>query len=283
MIASIRHNISLVVSLAGMTAGLIVLIYGAIHLIGATVVFFTITNAPFDVPGFQVPAAMMILVQHAITALAGAALLYFAGKGFVQRWRAGPPADDTVIGKSSLSQSLALIIYGAGALYGGYGIVFGMGPLLDDYQLAINGDKTTARFVSMEPAPEIHWDVQRVHYQFTTRDGQQVDGYANKFSYPAKQMMDSGFAEVTYDPQNPERSEVDFSFSLQFALYFFGGQLIFVIIGIWGFAKNARALSDSPGMPPPISRVVPDQPRPAPVARPTVAGSVRKQFGRRGA
>ena len=283
MIASIRHNISLVVSLAGMAAGLIVLIYGAIPLVGATVVFVTIANAPFDVPGFQFPAALMILVQHAITALAGAALLYFAGKGFVQRWRAGPPADDTVIGKSSLSQSLALIIYGAGALYGAYGIVFGMGPLLDDYQLAINGDKTTARFVSMEPAPEIHWDVQRVHYQFTTRDGQQVDGYANKFSYPAKQMMDSGFAEVTYDPQSPERSEVDFSFSLQFALYFFGGQLIFVIIGIWGFAKNARALSDTPNMPPPIPRVVPDQPRPAPVVRPVAAGSARKQFGRRGA
>ena len=282
MIAAIRHNISLVVSLAGVGAGLIVFVYGAIHLVGATVVFITITNAVFEVPGFRVPAALMVLGQHAVTAVVGGVLIYFAGKGFVQRWRAGPPADDTVIGKSSLTQTLALIIYGAGALYGAYGIVFGMGPLLEDYHLAINGDKTTARFIAMEPAPEIHWDVQRVHYQFTTRDGQKVDGYANKFSYPAKQMMDSGFAEVTYDPQNPQRSEVDFSFSLQFALYFFGGQLIFVLIGIWGFAKNARALSDTPSLPPPTSRVMPNQPRPAAVVRPA-GGSMRKQFGRRGA
>lgn len=282
MIASIRHNISLVVSLAGLAAGLAVFAYGAVQLVGGIVVANLILSSPVPATGFQLPAAMMILGQHAITALVGAVLVYFAGKGFAQRWRAGPPADDTVIGKSSLTQGLALIIYGAGALYGAYGILFGMGPLLDDYQLAIHGDKTTARFIAMEPAPDIHWDVQRVHYQFKTRGGETVDGYANKFSYPAQQMMDSGFAEVTFDPQNPQRSEVDFHFSVQSALYFFGGQLIFVIIGIWGFAKNAQAMSGTTNPPPPAARFIPDEPRAIPAMR-APAGSVRKQFGRRGA
>jgi hypothetical protein len=280
MLSLFRHNISLLASLAILLAGLTVAAYGLVHFFGSTILYSMISAHPLaETQGFKSVAALMVIGQHGITVLAGLTLAHFAGRSFAGTWRAGPPDDDSVVGRSALSKSVAMLLYGAGALYGSYGIIFGMGPVLDDYQLAIHGDRTTAQIVRVEPAPDIHWDVQRVIYQFTTRDGQDVRGTWNAFSFPVRQAQERGWIEVTYNTQNPAHSEAEFSFSMQFALYFFGGQLLFVVIGIWGFAKNAAALTDRPPPPPEI------QPAPGPMRRgpvPPAAPARRAQFGRRG-
>lgn len=281
MISLVRHNISLLAHLVVILAGLAVSVYGLVHLVGGFMVYTALSANPLaEASGFQSFPAMMIVGQHGITALAGLALTFFSGRGFIRTWRAGPPDDETVVGKSPIGRSVALLIYGAGALYGSYGIIFGMGPLLDDYQLSTYGDTTTARIVSVEPAPEIHWDVQRLTYEFTTRDGATERGTTNLFSYPARLAQEQGFVEVTYNTQNPAHSEADFSFSLQFALYFFGGQLLFMLIGIWGFAKNANAMANRP--PPPRFQPVPPAPL-RPIAAQGPPPVRRAQFGRRGA
>lgn len=281
MLSLVRHNISLLASLVVALVGIVVAVYGLVQFGGALTILITINVHPLaDASGFKPVAAMMIVGQHGLTALAGIVLTYFATRSFIGSWRAGPPDDDTVVGRSPVSKAVALLIYGAGALYGSYGIIFGMGPLLDDYHLAIKGDRTTARIVASEPAPDIHWDVQRVTYEFVTRDGQTVRGTANAFSFPAQQMRERGWVEVTYDVEEPARSEVDFRFSMQFALYFFFGQLVFLVIGIWGFAKNASAMASLP----PADRAPPPGPvRPGMVVAQSPAAPRRATFGRRGA
>ena len=280
MISLIRHNISLLASAFIVLAGIAVAAYGLVHFFGSLAIYFAINSSPIaEMQGFKPLAALMIVAQHGVTGLAGLALAWFGGSSFVRTWRAGPPADETVVAGSVLGRSLGLLIYGASALYGSYGIIFGMGPLLDDYQLAIHGEKTTARIIQVEPATDIAWDVQRVTYVFTARNGQSVHGTWNSFSYPVRQAQERGWVEVTYNSQNPQHSRVEFEFSTQFALGFFGGQLLFVVIGIWGFAKNASAMAErSP--PDPETRLQPPPPRPA--SMPQQGTGRRAQFGRRG-
>jgi hypothetical protein len=276
MMSLFRHNISLLAHLAVILAGLAVTTYGLVHFAGSFMIYAALNAHPFaEASGFKAVPALMIVGQHGITALAGLALTFFAGRAFGRTWRAGPPDDETVVGKSPFGRSIGLLIYGAGALYGSYGIIFGMGPLLDDYHLSIHGDTTTAQIVNVEPAPDIHWDVQRLTYEFRTRDGTTERGTANLFSYPARLAEEKGWIEVTYNTTNPAHSEAEFKFSLQFVLYFFAGQLVFLLIGIWGFAKNASALANRPPPPPPVAvDAAPMQP---------MAGPVRRaQFGKRG-
>lgn len=261
-------------------AGTAVAAYGLVHFFGSLAIYAAINSNPIaELQGFKPLAALMIVAQHGVTGLAGLALAWFGGSSFVRTWRAGPPDDKTVVAGSVLGRSLALLIYGAGALYGSYGIIFGMGPLLDDYQLAIHGERTTARIIQVEPAPDIAWDVQRATYQFTARDGQRVEGTWNSFSYPVRQAQERGWVEVTYNSQNPQHSRAEFEFSTQFALGFFGGQLLFVVIGIWGFAKNASAMAERPPSDP-HTRVQPSSPPPASV--PQQGPGRRATFGRRG-
>jgi|GEM_PF-2297452 len=275
MISLLRHNVSLLASLVGVVAGLAVFAYAAVQFAGA-LYFYSVMSASslLVASGFKANAALMIVGQHAVVAALGGALVFFAGRSFIRTWRAGPPTDESAAGGSPVARLVGILLYGAGALYGSYGLIFGMGPLLDDYNLALQGDKTTARIVRVEPAPDIHWDVQRVHYTFKTQRGETVEGVANKFSYPATLAAEQGWVEVTYDPQDPRRNEADFSFSIQSALAFLGGQMVLVFLGIWGFAKNASA-SNNP--PPPAGMALPPPPAPMQQRIP------RTTFGRRGA
>lgn len=279
MMSLLRHNISLLAHLVVIVAGLAVAAYGLGHFFGSLAISIALNANPFaEASGFKPIAAGMVIGQHAITALAGLALAFFAGRGFGRTWRAGPPDDDTVVGRSAFARSAGLLIYGAGALYGSYGILFGMGPVLDDYQLSIHGDTTTAQIVSVEPAPDIHWDVQRLTYEFRTRDGATERGTVNLFSYPARLAQEKGWIEVTYNTENSAHSEAEFKFSMQFVLYFFAFQLVFLLIGIWGFAKHASAMANQP---PP--RSLPPANMPArPVAGTGPQPARRAQFGRRG-
>lgn len=280
MFSLLRHNISLLTSVFIVLAGTTVAAYGLVHFIGSLAIYVAINSNPIaELQGFKPLAALMIVAQHGVTGLAGLALTWFGGSSFVRTWRAGPPDDDTVVEKSPFGRTIGLLLYGAGALYGSYGVVFGMRPVLDDYQLSIHGDTTTAQIVSVEPAPDIHWDVQRLTYEFRTRDGTTERGTANLFSYPAQLAQQKGWIEVTYNTTNPAHSEAEFKFSVQFVLYFFAGQLVFLIIGIWGFAKNARAMSERPPSDR-APRVQPASLRPAPM--PPQGTGRRTQFGRRG-
>lgn len=275
MISLIRHNISLLVTLAVFLAGIGVLIYGAFQLVGSIGFSLSLATSP-SVNGVRWHAVILILAQHAITALVGLATVYFAGAGFLRRWRAGPPDDEEGVGKSPITKTIALVIYAAGAVYGAYGLIFGMGPLLEEYQLAISGDRAGARIIGTEPAPDIHWDAHTVRYQFQTQDGQTIVGTRNMFTYPAEQLLKRGTTEVTYDPTNPALNRIEFSFSLQSAIYFFGGQLVFLLVGIWGFAKNAQALGDAQPRPPVLDKAYSAAP---PVVDRNTA---RATFGRRG-
>ncbi|UJW87254.1 DUF3592 domain-containing protein [Devosia sp. SL43] len=281
MISLMRYCVSLALGTMGALAGLGVLAYGLVHFVGA--LFIATTMAGSDLPhsGFRGDMATLVVAQHLLPIMFGIAIVAVAVAFMLARIRAGLPDDEEGVGTTTPTRLLSLCIYSAGTLYGAYGLTFGIGPLVDDYRLAEQGRTVVAQILSAEPAPDIGPDIRRIHYQFLTEDGQIVTGTANQFEYTAPRTVKAGAAEVTYDPLDPSRSELDFSFSLQFALYFVAAQLVFLILGIWGFAKSAQALRDS--IPPPAAPTRPVRPpviSASPVAAPR--STARGQFGRRG-
>ena len=281
MISLMRYCVSLALGTMGALAGLGVLVYGLVYFVGALFAATTMAGADLPHSGFRGDMAALVVAQHLLPIIFGIAIIAVAVAFLLARIRAGLPNDDEGVGATTPTRLLSLCIYSAGTLYGAFGLTFGIGPLVDDYRLAAQGRTAIAQVLGAEPAPDIGPDIHRVHYQFVTSDGQTVTGTANQFVYTAPRTVKDGVAEVTYDPLDPSRSELDFSFSLQFALYFVAAQLVFVSLGIWGFAKSAQALRGSAAPPAAPTRPVrPAVVSPTPLAVPRSAA--REQFGRRG-
>jgi hypothetical protein len=280
MISLMRYCVSLILGTMGALAGLGVLVYGLVHFVGALFIATTIAGSTLPHSGFRGEMAALVVAQHLLPIVFGTAIIAVAVAFMLARIRAGLPGDEEGVSSTKPTRLLSMCIYSAGTLYGAYGLTFGITPLVDDYRLAEQGQTVVAQVLGAEPAPDIGPDIHRVLYQFVTADGQTVTGTANQFEYTAPRTVGAGVAEVTYDPLDPSRSELDFSFSLQFALYFVAAQLVFVILGIWGFAKSAQALR---GSPPPAAPTRQVRPAVIPVSPVAVSRSTAKgQFGRRG-
>jgi hypothetical protein len=277
MIHLIRHNISLGACLFAALAGLGIIVAGLFQAVGVVSMFGMLSKADQAGQGINWLFVWGLVSQHAIMVLLGAVLLYFSARGFVRRWKAGPPSEEEGVGKSATAKVFGLLLYGAGALYGAYGLIVGMEPLIGDVQLATGGDTVAARVIGIEPAPEIHWDLYRVKYQFRTKDGQAVQGVSNQFSYRASKMLEEGDVDVTYLVADPSVSKANFVFSIFDVFKFYGGQFVILLIGIWGFAKNLQGLTPSPGR-----RVAADEPELPRIASPPASSNGKRVFGRRG-
>ena len=245
MINTIRHNFSLFLCLLVTFAGVALLTFGLFNSYGA---YKMLDAVEFEQKmGLVVrwDVVSYIMAAHVLTATLGLILLIFATRAFIKTWKSGPPTESSVIGKTGFSRVIWLLIYGAGAVYGTYGLIFATGPFFRDAQLALQGDTVLAVVRSIEAAPEIHWDSYRVYYDFKTQTGEMVSGSNLHYSYRANRILSEGNVEVTYLVSDPNVQKMLFSFSPLGMLYFFSTQLALVMVGVWGFAKNARAFSST--------------------------------------
>ena len=93
-------------------------------------------------------------------------------------------------------------------------------------------------------APEIHWDLYRVNYEFRDQSGKTFTGSTPQFSYRANELLAEGVVDVTYAIADPSVSKMDFSFSVLSVLQFFGAQFLFIVVGIWGSPRMREAITE---------------------------------------
>jgi hypothetical protein len=151
-----------------------------------------------------------------------------------------------------------------------------LGAYARDATLAGSGVTIEARVTGYVPAPEIHEDTTRVHYSFTTPQGEQVDGSRNQWRWQVDDIRKTGKVPVTYLPDNPAFQHMDNSFDLDAALAMIGQYLAIFCVGVWAAGRNLGLWGRARGGTEPA--VLPDSMPRAEFLRTTQ----RPTFGRRG-
>lgn len=246
----LRYLITIVVNLACVAVGCVLIIRG----IGpfATLYIFDANlerqKAMFaDIEGFDptqgmdFSAADDMVLTGILFLLAGLVVALLGLRGLFRRIRNGLPRDEIVDAETSRGRLIVGLVFGIGALWGGYATILSLLDMAEHLPLRLAGQQATAvvekAWKATDPADERRYQAF-LSYRFKTRDGETVRA---QIQVPQTYLWDvrqGTRIDILYTSHDASQTTIPELETWGRAFLFLGFYTFLVVFGVIGARRN---------------------------------------------